>query len=86
MKRGGFHWVDNFTIQEIVMDAAAAAISATKAAYYDGPMGRGNLLPFTRVPNKLLKPEPLHYCIPACGAHGRFLSVFRTNRELAPVQ
>lgn len=51
--------------------------------YYDGPAGRGNVLPFVRFQNPLLKPEPLHYPIPACGAHSRFLNVRVTNQEYA---
>lgn len=34
-------------------------------------LGHGNLLPFTRVPNKMKKPHPLHYQIPAVGARSR---------------
>jgi hypothetical protein len=84
VRRGGFYWVDNFSIAEIVMTAAEAEVSEIRAAYYDGPMGRGNVLPFTRITKYPLKPPSLHYPIPACGAHGRFLNVAVTNQELAP--
>jgi hypothetical protein len=81
VRRGGFRWVDSFTIEEVELDAKAIAAVQSKAAYYAGPLGRSSMLPCARVhvPNPLLKPEPLHYSIPACGAHSRSLHVSDVN-------
>jgi len=32
-------------------------------------LGQGNLIPFGKVQNKMLKPKPIHYPIPALGDH-----------------
>ena len=55
--RGGFQWRDNFTIVEVPL--------------FDGFLGTGNALPFSRTQNRLLAPRKLHYQIPATGAHER---------------
>lgn len=49
-------------------------------SFWDGVFGVGNLLPFSRVQNPFCKPPRINYPIPACGAHGRFLSVKATNQ------
>jgi hypothetical protein len=38
----------------------------TKISFYDGPLGIGNLLPFSRIPNGT---EKHHYPIPAMADH-----------------
>lgn len=81
VRRGGFRWCDNFSIVEIELDLTPSA----RRALYDGPLGTGNALPFTRICKKLLKPEPLHYPIPACGARTRFQNVSIINTELLAV-
>ena len=68
VSRGGFRWKDRFTIEEI------------RLKLVDGPLGVGNALPFSRVQNKLLKPERLHYQIPAVSAHARLLRVRDVNK------
>ncbi len=55
------------------------AITERAKAFWDGPFGIGNLLPFSKQQNPLMAPEHLHYSIPACGAHGRHTSVRATN-------
>lgn len=49
-------------------------------------LGKGNLIPFGHVPNKMLKPKPLHYPIPAMGDHrlrwhGAFMIPEQTKAE-----
>jgi len=60
-------WISPILIQEI------------QRGFWDGWLGTGNAIPFSRVRNKLLKPEPLHYAIPAAGAHTRMVSVKAIN-------
>ena len=69
VSRGKFRWKDRFTIEEIRLKNVA-----------DGPLGVGNALPFSRVRSKLLKPERLHYQVPAVGAHVRLLRVRDVNQ------
>ena len=77
--RGHFRWLDDFTVIEIPLALPSLESGALQCCCYDGPMGRGNILPFARVPNPLLKPEPLHYPIPACGARDRNTKVSQVN-------
>jgi hypothetical protein len=83
--RGDYRWVHDFAIQRIagaVAVVVAAAVSRQVhigAPFYDGPFGVGNLLPFARIPSRLLKPEPLHYQIPAIGARSRPMRVSEIN-------
>jgi hypothetical protein len=58
---GAFRWVDAFHI----------ARHTRTAVVFDGWLGTGNALPFSRIQNKMLKPVKLHYEIPACGARSR---------------
>ena len=46
---------------------------------WDGPFGIGNVLPFTRVQNKLRAPDSINYPIPCVGAHSRMLQVRLVN-------
>jgi len=46
---------------------------------WDGLLGTGNLIPFARVPNRLMHPAKLHYPVPAIGAHGRIMRVAYIN-------
>jgi hypothetical protein len=59
------------------------AIHQLICAYDDGPLGRGNLIPFSKSQNPYLAPQKLHYEIPRAGdlgmrRHGLFA---RTNDE-----
>ena len=49
--------------------------------FTDGRFGVGNLVPFTRVPDPMKKPHPLHYEIPACGARSRVQLVYKINNR-----
>lgn len=40
--------------------------AAVRQSYFEGPLGIGNLLPFSRIPNGT---EKHHYPVPACGDH-----------------
>lgn len=68
---GKFRWKEKyrFTLEEI-----------RRVDLVDGPLGVGNALPLARIRNKLLKPKPLHYEIPAVGAHARLLRVRDVNK------
>jgi hypothetical protein len=59
---------------------------AVRKALWDGPFGIGNVLPFTRVQNKLRAPDSINYPIPCAGAHTRMLQVRLVNfvPELVP--
>ena len=48
-------------------------------AFFDGYLGTGNVLPFSRVQSKLRAPDSINYPIPAIGAHGRLLRVAQVN-------
>jgi hypothetical protein len=67
---GAFRWVDNFHIERHVRANVV----------FDGWLGTGNALPFTRIQNKMCKPQALHYCIPAVGAHERLLRCRNVNQ------
>ena len=75
--RGGFKWKDDFTIEEIRLDLTSAG--HTKACY-NGPLGSGNMVSFSGVRSKLLKPKRFHYEIPAVGARTRLLRVRDVNQ------
>lgn len=54
--------------------------------FYDGVLGRGNVLPFSRQQHPMRKPNALHYEIPAVGDHRlRWLYSFMTpeGKELS---
>lgn len=42
------------------------AITEKAKEFWDGPMGIGNLLPWSKVQNPNMAPEHLHYQLPAC--------------------
>jgi hypothetical protein len=52
-------------------------------SFWDGVLGTGNLIPFSKTHNKDMAPERLHYSTPACadrGAHfGHNMSARATN-------
>jgi hypothetical protein len=45
------------------------AMQSATGGFWDGPVGVGNVAPFSRVQNKMLKPETINYPIPALGDH-----------------
>jgi hypothetical protein len=61
-------------------------VAETVKAFIDGPLGVGNLLPWSKVQNYPQHPERLHYSTPACadrGAHfGHCMSARATNQPL----
>jgi hypothetical protein len=73
--RGAFSWRDNFTIVEIE--------PRFRVPLNDGPLGTGNAIPFSRVQNKLCAPHPIHYPIPAAGAHTRTMRCAWNNAQVA---
>jgi hypothetical protein len=76
---GRFEWADLFTITEKETDAAGVAVVITRQGYWDGWLGSGNILPFSRILNPLRQPSHLHYEIPASGARTRPMHVCCTN-------
>jgi hypothetical protein len=54
-------------------------VQEIQRGFWDGWLGTGNAIPFSRVQNKMCKPHPLHYAIPAVGARSRPVSVKAIN-------
>jgi hypothetical protein len=56
--------------------------------FWDGPLGVGNLVPFSRSRNPLLAPDKLHYETPKAGDRGCFArhrrKLLRVSGRLAP--
>ena len=73
---GRYRWRYAESVEEVERDLAAPP---TEHCFVDGPFGVGNMVPFSRVPDKLRQPQKLHYQIPACGAHGRLQVVANVN-------
>ena len=72
---GSFFWRDKFTIVEIE--------PRFRVPLYDGPLGTGNAIPFSRVQNKLRVPPRIHYPIPYAGAHTRMMRCAWNNAPVA---
>ena len=81
VREGAFRWVNKFTIEEVPLTHAALKDAQQRLAYFSGPLGVGNALPFSRVQNPLKRPDPLHYPIPAAGAHTRPFHVYLINKS-----
>src|SRR5580698_10793754 len=70
---GLWYWCNEFTIR------MRRIIKKIIGGFWDGPLGVGNLAPFSRVPNKMQKPPSINYPIPACGARERIMFVRKVN-------
>lgn len=73
------HWVRRAEARWIVkgrivqkLKTRARAITEEIRGFFDGPLGVGNLLPFSRSRNPLLPPGSLHYEVPHAGDRGLF--------------
>lgn len=55
---------------EVKARIAGAARAERGVGFYDGPIGIGNVLPFSRSSNPLFAPDKLHYEIPRAGDRG----------------
>jgi hypothetical protein len=53
--------------------------------YYDGPLGRGNVLPFSRATNPMLAPQKLHYEMPMAGDRSIFARHRRSLIKASPL-
>lgn len=62
------YWiVKNVLIQRLPRRFSVPAIIV---GFYDGPLGVGNALPFSRMQNRMMAPAKLHYETPPAGAVG----------------
>jgi hypothetical protein len=82
---GLLRWIDPaFKSMGCLTVRTAGARSIWDDELTDGPMGIGNLLPFSRVQKNIdglyLAPHKIRYPIPACGARNRPMYVSDVNR------
>jgi hypothetical protein len=80
VRRGGFRWVDKFTIEQIPSIVVSDSIPSV---LIDGGLGVGNALPFARRTTG----ASFHYEMPMAGDVGlRRHGLFRRTNELGMVQ
>jgi hypothetical protein len=65
VRRGDYQWRSERSIEQIE--------PRFRLPLWDGFLGTGNAIPFSRVQNKLCAPPHIHYPIPAAGAHTRMM-------------
>lgn len=73
-----YRWRDDQqSIEEVRLELTLVIVQA----WIDGPLGIGNVLPFTRIQHPMRHPDKVNYPIPALGARSRPMHLKEINKE-----